>query len=170
MSREKAAMLTQTEHPKTRFRAVFVSLHGDAKRYPGGVTALAHELEMIPAVLADKLSPNIFDKVPTVRELLEVFERTHSVPTANALALLLDRTTMAAALPGKGLSHTDRLVLVVLRQAGRPLRPREIEQKMEAGKASVNVSLQRLEHCRMAVRNALPCPRNTKAFEWSAVR
>ena len=28
---------------------------------------------------------------------------------------------------------------------------------------------QQLEHCRMAVRNALPCPRNTKAFEWSAV-
>ena len=82
MSREKAAMLTQTEHPKARFRAVFVSLHGDAKRYPGGVTALAHELGMIPAVLADKLSPNIFDKEPTVRELLEVFERTHGVPTA----------------------------------------------------------------------------------------
>ena len=81
----------------------------------------------------------------------------------------VERNTMAAALPGKGLSHTDRLVLVVLRQAGRPLRPREIEQKMEAGKASVNVSLQRLEHCRMAVRRALPCPRNTKAFEWSAV-
>ena len=85
------------------------------------------------------------------------------------LRVEVERNTMAAALPGKGLSHTDRLVLVVLRQAGRPLRPREIEQKMEAGKASVNVSLQRLEHCRMAVRNALPCPRNTKAFEWSAV-
>lgn len=84
------------------------------------------------------------------------------------LRVEVERNTMAAALPGKGLSNTDRLVLVVLRQAGRALRPREIEEKLEAGKASVNGSLLRLEHCRMAVRNALPCPRNTKAFEWSA--
>ena len=81
----------------------------------------------------------------------------------------VERNTAAAALPGKGLNGTDRLVLVVLRQAGRALRPREIEEKIEAGKASVNGSLQRLEHCRRVVRNALPCPRNTKAFEWSAV-
>ena len=85
------------------------------------------------------------------------------------LRVEVERNTMAAALPGKGLSNTDRLVLVVPRQAGQALRPREIEEKLEAGKASVNGSLQRLERCRMVVRNALPCPRNTKAFEWSAV-
>ena len=118
MSREKAAMLTQTEHPKARFRAVFVSLHGDAKRYPGGVTALAHELGMIPAVLADKLSPNIFDKVPTVRELLEVFERTHSVPTANALALLLDRTTVPVAVAHQAPRDVAVSFLGLVKQAG----------------------------------------------------
>lgn len=85
------------------------------------------------------------------------------------LRVEVERNTMAAALPGKGLNGTDRLVLAVLRQAGCALRPREIEQKIEAGKASVNGSLQRLERCRMVVRNALPCPRNTKAFEWSVV-
>ncbi len=85
------------------------------------------------------------------------------------LRVEVERNTAAAALPGKKLNNTDRLVLVVLRQAGRALRPREIEKMIEAGAASVNGSLKRLEHCRMAVRNALPCPRNTKAFEWSAV-
>lgn len=80
-----------------------------------------------------------------------------------------ERNAMAAALPGKGLNSTDRLVLVALQQAGRALRPREIEGQIEAGKASVNTSLQRLERLRMAVRKAVPCPRNTKAFEWSAV-
>lgn len=90
-------------------------------------------------------------------------------PQLEHLRVEVERNTMAAALPGKGLNGTDRLVLAVLRQAGQALRPREIEQKIEAGKASVNGSLQRLEHCRMVVRNALPCPRNTKAFEWSAV-
>lgn len=85
------------------------------------------------------------------------------------LRVEVERNTMAAALPGKGLNGTDRLVLAVLRQAGQPLRPREIEQKIEAGKASVNVSLQRLERCSMVVRNALPCPRGLKAFEWSVV-
>ena len=39
MTREKAAMLTQAEHPKTRFRAVFVSLHGEATAM--GADALA---------------------------------------------------------------------------------------------------------------------------------
>lgn len=94
MTRERGPAFTDAEHPKTRFRPVFVALHCDAKRYPGGVTALANELGMNPSVLADKLNPNIFDKVPTARELLEVFERTRSVPTANALALLIDRTTV----------------------------------------------------------------------------
>ena len=90
-------------------------------------------------------------------------------PQLEHLRVDVERNTAAAALPGKGLNGTDRLVLVVLRQAGRALRPREIEEKIEAGAASVNGSLQRLERCRMAVRNALPCPRNTTAFEWSAV-
>lgn len=94
MTRERGPVLTDAEHPKVKFRAVFVALHGDAKRYPGGITALAHELGMLPAVLADKLSPNIYDKVPKANELLEVFERTRSVATGNALALLIDRTTV----------------------------------------------------------------------------
>lgn len=85
------------------------------------------------------------------------------------LRTCVDRVLLAASVPGKGLNSTDRLVLVALQQAGRALRPREIEGQIEAGKASVNTSLQRLERLRMAVRKAVPCPRNTKAFEWSAV-
>lgn len=83
------------------------------------------------------------------------------------LRACVDRVLLAASVPGKGLNSTDRLVLVALQQAGRALRPREIEGQIEAGKASVNTSLQRLERLRMAVRKAVPCPRNTKAFEWS---
>ena len=73
---------------------------------------------MIPAVLADKLSPNIFDKVPTVRELLEVFERTHSVPTANALALLLDRTTVPVAVAHQAPRDVAVSFLGLVKQAG----------------------------------------------------
>lgn len=80
-----------------------------------------------------------------------------------------ERNAMAAALPGKGLNNTDRQVLVALRLAGRALRPREIEEQINAGRSSVNATLQRLENCRLAVRKDVPCPRNTKAFEWSAV-
>lgn len=80
-----------------------------------------------------------------------------------------ERNAMAAALPGKGLNNTDRQVLVALRLAGRALRPREIEEQINAGRSSVNATLQRLEHCRLAVRKDVPCPRGTKAFEWRAV-
>jgi len=80
-----------------------------------------------------------------------------------------ERNALAAALPGKNLNSTDRQVLVALRQAGRALRPREIEGLINAGRASVNATLQRLEHCRLVTRKDVPCPRNTKAFEWSAV-
>ncbi len=239
-ARERNSALTHDEHPKAKFRAVFVSLHGDAKRYPGGITALAHELGMIPAVLADKLSPNIFDKVVTARELLEVFERTRSVATANALALLIDRTTVpvgdahasprevvqafmaltrrasealangaealedgrldaderaeleplvagtlceqlahlqielrlqaaANAVPGKGLTGTDRLVLAKLRDHGGELRPREIEDALDSGRATVNAALQKLEHKGLVARRSLPCPKRTKAFAWRAL-
>ena len=80
-----------------------------------------------------------------------------------------ERNAMAAALPGKGLNNTDRQVLVALRLAGRALRPREIEGLINAGRSSVNATLQRLENCRLAVRTGVPCPRGTKAFEWRAV-
>lgn len=53
--------------------------------------------------------------------------------------------------------------------AGRALRPREIEGLINAGRSSVNATLQRLEHCRLAVRTDVPCPSGTKAFEWRAV-
>jgi len=85
------------------------------------------------------------------------------------LRIDVERNAMAAALPGKGLNSTDRQVLVALRLAGRALRPREIEGLINAGRASVNATLQRLEHCRLVTRKDVPCPRNTKAFEWSAV-
>ena len=80
-----------------------------------------------------------------------------------------ERNAMAAALPGKGLNNTDRKVLVALRLAGRALRPREIEEQINAGQSSVNATLQRLENCRLATRKDVPCPRGTKAFEWRAV-
>lgn len=83
------------------------------------------------------------------------------------LRICVERVMLAAALPGKGLNSTDRAILAALTLAGRALRPREIEETVGGAAASVNASLQRLEHCRMVVRKPLPCPRNTKAFEWS---
>ena len=83
------------------------------------------------------------------------------------LRICVERVMLAAALPGKGLNSMDRAILAALTLAGRAMRPREIEEQIDGGAASVNASLRRLEHCRMVVRKPLPCPRNTKAFEWS---
>lgn len=83
------------------------------------------------------------------------------------LRICVERVMLAAALPGKGLNSMDRAILAALTLAGWAMRPREIEEQIGGGAASVNASLRRLEHCRMVVRKPLPCPRNTKAFEWS---
>ena len=79
----------------------------------------------------------------------------------------VERNALAASLSGNGLNSTDRAVWAALKMAARPMRPREIEETIDQGRASVNVALQRLERCGIAKRAALPNVRNMPAFEWS---
>ena len=95
MTRENSPVFTDRNHPKARNRSLFVALQADAKRYPGGISALAHEMGMDPRVLADKINPNCFDKVLKVGELLELIERLESVRAVNVIASYVDRTTVS---------------------------------------------------------------------------
>lgn len=90
----RAAFTADDENPKCRFRAVFVALHGSAKRYPGGISALAAELGVSAVGLADRLHPDHLDKMPSLREFLGVYERSRSASAANSFALVVDRTTV----------------------------------------------------------------------------
>ena len=95
MTRENSSVFTDRNHPKARNRSLFVALQADAKRYPGGISALAHEMGMDPRVLADKINPNCFDKVLKVGELLDLIERLESVRAVNVIASYVDRTTVS---------------------------------------------------------------------------
>lgn len=75
----------------------------------------------------------------------------------------------ANAVPGKDLTGTDRLVLAKLRTHGGEMRPREIEDALDSGRATVNAALQKLEYKGLVARRSLPCPRRTKAFAWRAL-
>lgn len=82
------------EHPKERYRPFFVALHGAAKRWPGGITELAHHLGRNPKVLADRLNPNLLDKMPHLEEVLLALELVRSPGALNALSLLAGRITV----------------------------------------------------------------------------
>jgi len=67
---------------------------------------------------------------------------------------------------GAELNRTDRAVLAILARRAGEMRPREIEDGIAMGRASVNASLHRLERMRRVVRRAVPCPQGTRAFAW----
>lgn len=79
------------------------------------------------------------------------------------------RAMAAKAVAGDGFAGKDRLVLVVLREAGAALRPREIEDRARASKTAVNESLNRLEHRGMVCREPVPTRLKTPAYAWRVV-
>lgn len=95
--RENGVMVTADElreHPKERYRPFFVALHGSAKRWPGGITELAQIIGRNPRVLADKLNPNLLDKVPQLEEVLFTLEMVQSPAALNALCLIAGRISV----------------------------------------------------------------------------
>ncbi len=106
------------EHVKTHFRAFFSALHSGAKRWPGGITELAHMTGRSPVVLADKLNPNQMDKVPTLEEALVALELVQPVAALNALALLAGRVTVPVPESGKSPREVVSTFLALARRAG----------------------------------------------------
>lgn len=113
------------EHPKERFRPFFVALHGAAKRWPGGITELAHHTGRNPKMLADRLNPNLLDKMPSAEELLLTLELVQSSSALNALALLAGRVTVPVQVSDRAprevvscfLSLVERISAVMGRAA-----------------------------------------------------
>lgn len=75
------------------------ALYTVARKYPGGVDALARELDMSPNVLRNKLSPTISSHYPSFEEVSLIVECCHKAGVNDAhlpLHALLVRHGMAA--------------------------------------------------------------------------
>jgi hypothetical protein len=75
------------------------ALYTVARKYPGGVDALARELDMSPNVLRNKLSPTISSHYPSFEEVSLIVECCHKAGVSDAhlpLHALLVRHGMAA--------------------------------------------------------------------------
>lgn len=107
------------EHVKAHFRAFFVALHSAAKRWPGGITELAHITGRNPVVLADKLNANQLDKVPTLEEALLVLELVQPPAALNALALLANRVTVPVPESGRCPAEVVGSFLALVEQISR---------------------------------------------------
>lgn len=85
------------------------------------------------------------------------------------LSIDISREMDAKAVLGDGFAGREKMILAVLRKAGRGLRPREIEDLARSSKTSVNQGLNRLEHRGLVRREAVPSRSKTPAFSWWAV-
>lgn len=95
------------------------ALYTVARKYPGGVDALARELDISPNVLRNKLAPTIFSHYPSFEEVSRIVECCHKagVPDAHLpLHALLVRHGMAAfVVPQPGHTQNDDLSQTVCR-------------------------------------------------------
>jgi hypothetical protein len=95
------------------------ALYTVARKYPGGLDALARELDMSVNVLRNKLAPTIASHYPSFEEVSLIVERCHAagVPDAHLpLHALLVRHGMAAFLvPQPESARQDDLSQTVCR-------------------------------------------------------
>jgi hypothetical protein len=95
------------------------ALYTVARKYPGGLDALARELDMSANVLRNKLAPTIASHYPSFEEVSLIVERCHAagVPDAHLpLHALLVRHGMAAFLvPQPESARQDDLSQTVCR-------------------------------------------------------
>jgi hypothetical protein len=94
-------------------------LYTVARKYPGGVDALAKELDISPNVLRNKLAPTIFSHHPTFEEVSRIVECCHKAGMADAhlpLHAMLVRHGMAAfVVPQPEQARQDDLSQTVCR-------------------------------------------------------
>jgi hypothetical protein len=95
------------------------ALYTVARKYPGGMDALARELDISPNVLRNKLAPTIFSHYPSFEEVSRIVECCHKAGMLDAhlpLHALLVRHGMAAfVVPQPGHSQEDDLSQTVCR-------------------------------------------------------
>jgi hypothetical protein len=95
------------------------ALYTVARKYPGGLEALARELGMSVNVLRNKLAPTIASHYPSFEEVSQIVERCHhaGVPDAHLpLHALLVRHGMAAfVVPQPETARQDDLSQTVCR-------------------------------------------------------
>lgn len=95
------------------------ALYTVARKYPGGVDALAKELDISPNVLRNKLAPTIFSHYPSFEEVSRIIECCHKAGLPDAhlpLHALLVRHGMAAfVVPQPACTQQDDLSQTVCR-------------------------------------------------------
>jgi hypothetical protein len=95
------------------------ALYTVARKYPGGVDALARELDMSPNVLRNKLAPTVASHYPSFEEVSRIVECCHKagVPDAHLpLHAMLVRHGMAAfVVPQPEQARQDDLSQTVCR-------------------------------------------------------
>jgi hypothetical protein len=95
------------------------ALYTVARKYPGGMDALARELDISPNVLRNKLAPTIFSHYPSFEEVSRIVECCHKAGMLDAhlpLHALLVRHGMAAfVVPQPGHTQEDDLSQTVCR-------------------------------------------------------
>ncbi|QJE00997.1 hypothetical protein HH212_13940 [Massilia forsythiae] len=95
------------------------ALYTVARKFPGGIDALARALDMSPNVLRNKLSPSIASHYPSFEEVSLIVERCHAAGLPDAhlpLHALLVRHGMAAfTVPQPQRARQDDLSQTVCR-------------------------------------------------------
>jgi hypothetical protein len=95
------------------------ALYTVARKYPGGVDALARELDMSPNVLRNKLAPTVASHYPSFEEVSRIVECCHKAGLPDAhlpLHAMLVRHGMAAfVVPQPEQARQDDLSQTVCR-------------------------------------------------------
>lgn len=78
------------QHVKVTHRPLFVALHKDIKRHPGGYPALAEELgwdgQNAHVILSGRFNPNDMEHKPTAQDLLDMLETLRAGYAQNVLS------------------------------------------------------------------------------------
>lgn len=87
-------MRQSTKLTKQIYRSLFLSLQADAKKYPGGIKALAGILGVTDTTLANQLNPDHEALPPSFSAILEIIVHCQAKATIFSLAYIVGQVTI----------------------------------------------------------------------------
>ena len=106
---------------KEEYRSVFLALHADCKRYPGGISALSEHVRVSRHTLANALNPDAVTAPPAFGVILELLTLTRGERTIFELCRLVDKIPMDIETERVPASESVRMFLELTRKASAAL-------------------------------------------------
>lgn len=96
---------------KQSYRALFLALQADAKKYPGGIRALAEIIGVNGSTLANNLNPDHESLPPSFATIIEIIIQTQGKSSVFAISQFVGQVPMDLMIDDNSLNDSNQIAV-----------------------------------------------------------